>query len=84
MEIAVEAGVDPQLALRHGELLQVAVESEGARPVQPDGRQITVHREGRHVLGGCREERGGTFICLFVFRFLVMVSGGTGCTGYLR
>lgn len=69
MEIAVEAGVDPQLALRHGELLQVAVESEGPRPVQPDGCQIAVHREGRHVLGGCREERGGTVICLFVLGF---------------
>lgn len=63
MKVAVEAGVDPQLALRHGELLQVAVESEGAPPVQPDGRQITVHREGRHVLGGCREERGRD-VCL--------------------
>lgn len=69
MEIAVEAGVDPQLALRHGELLQVAVESEGSRPVQPDGRQITVHREGRHVLGGCGEERGWDgylFVCFQV------------------
>lgn len=40
---AVEARVDPQPALGHCELLQVAVEREGVAPVQPDDRQVTVH-----------------------------------------
>lgn len=52
VEEAVESAVDPQPALRHCELLQVAVESEGVRPVQPDDRQVAVHRERGHVLGG--------------------------------
>ena len=43
IEIAVEASIDPQLALSHTELLQIAVEGEGPRPVQPDNRQVTVH-----------------------------------------
>lgn len=52
VEEAVETAVDPQPALGHSELLQVAVESEGVRPVQPDDRQVAVHRERGHVLGG--------------------------------
>ena len=52
MEMAVETSVDPQLALSHTELLQVAVESEGPPPVQPNDRQVAVHREWRHILGG--------------------------------
>lgn len=51
VEDAVETAVDPQLALGHSELLQVAVESEGVGPVQPDDRQVAVHRERGHVLG---------------------------------
>ncbi len=43
MEIAVEAGIDPQLALSHTILLQVPVEGERPRPVQPNNRQVTVH-----------------------------------------
>lgn len=52
VQVAVEAGVEPEAALGHGELLQEAVESEGAGPVQPDEGQVAVHREGGHVLGG--------------------------------
>lgn len=55
MEIAVEARVDPQLALCHTELLQVPVEGEGRGPVQPDHCQVAVHRERRHVLWGWGE-----------------------------
>ena len=55
MEIAVEAGVDPQSALSHTVLLQVSVEREGPGPVEPNDCQVTVHREGRQVLGGWRE-----------------------------
>ena len=43
MEIAVETSIDPQLALSHTVFLQVAVEGEGPRPVEPDERQVTVH-----------------------------------------
>lgn len=43
MKIAVEASIDPQLALSHTILLQVAVEREGPRPVQPNNCQVTVH-----------------------------------------
>lgn len=43
MEVAVETSIDPQLALSHTILLQVAVEGEGPRPVQPDNCQVTVH-----------------------------------------
>lgn len=61
MEIAVEAGVDPQLALGHTELLQVPVQGEGLGPVQTDDCQVAAHREGRHILGGWMErDREGT------------------------
>lgn len=43
MEIAVETSIDPQLALSHSKLLQVAVKGKGPHPVQPDDCQITVH-----------------------------------------
>lgn len=43
MEIAVEASIDSELALSHTILLQVPIEGEGPRPVQPDDCQITVH-----------------------------------------
>lgn len=52
MQEAVEASVDPQPALGHRELLQVAVEREGVGPVQPDDRQVAVHQERGDVLGG--------------------------------
>lgn len=62
--MAVEPSVDPQLALCHAELPQVAVDGEGRRPVQPDRRQVTVHREGGRVLwswreGGVTQDPGG-------------------------
>lgn len=43
MVIAVEAGIDPQLALSHTVLLQVPIKGEGPRPVQPNNCQITAH-----------------------------------------
>lgn len=43
MEIAVEAGIDPQLALSHAVLLQVSVQGERASPVQPNNSQVTVY-----------------------------------------
>lgn len=66
MEIAVETSVDPELALRHTELLQVAVEGKGPRPVQPNNRQVAVHRERRHILWGWRGTEGH-FGCVFMF-----------------
>lgn len=48
--MAVKASVDPQLALRHTELSQVAVDDEGTRPVQPDHCQVAVHQDGGHIL----------------------------------
>ena len=43
MEIAVEASIDSELALRHTILLQVAIEGEGPGPVQPNDCPVTVH-----------------------------------------
>lgn len=48
--MAVKASVDPQLALSHTELPQVAVDGEGTRPVQPDHCQVAVHQNGGHIL----------------------------------
>lgn len=56
MKVAVKPSVDPQLALSHAELSQVAVDGEGTRPVQPDQRQVTVHQDGGHILWSWREE----------------------------
>lgn len=62
MKVAVETSVDPQLALSHAELSQVAVDGEGARPVQPDRCQVAVHQDGGHILwswrGGQRVDGG--------------------------
>lgn len=76
MKVAVEATVNSELALGHGELLQEPVEEKGVRPVQPDHGQVAVHGEGRHVLGGCRETN--TFKLYFTasFNCLAVASGG--------
>lgn len=55
MKVAVKTSVDPQLALGHAELSQVAVDGEGTRPVQPDHCQVTVHRDGGDILWSWRE-----------------------------
>lgn len=40
---AVEASINPQLALSHAVLLQVPIEREGPSPVQPNDCQIAAH-----------------------------------------
>lgn len=55
MKVAVKTRVDPQLALSHAELSQVAVDGKGTRPVQPDHCQVTVHQDGGHKLWTWRE-----------------------------
>lgn len=63
--MAVKTSVDPQLALSHAELPQVAVNGEGSRPVQPDHGQVTVHQDGGHILwswGKGGASGGGSFL----------------------
>lgn len=43
MEEAVEAAVDPELALGHRILPQVVIQGEGAGPVKPNDRQVAAH-----------------------------------------
>lgn len=69
MEVAIEASIDPQLALSHTELLQVPIEGEGTSPVQPNNCQVAVYWEGRYILGGWREEareRWWEKLCVFI------------------
>lgn len=55
VKIVVEADVDPELAFSHSVLLQVTVDGEGTRPVEPDDRQVAVHWERSDILGSWEE-----------------------------
>lgn len=62
--VAVEAGVDPQLALGDAVLLQVPIEGEGTRPVQPNHCQVAAHRQGSHILRSWSRRRNAGCVTL--------------------